>query len=255
MVFIIIFAITLVIVLSGIRVIHDYQKAVAFRFGRFEALRDPGIYWLIPFVDRHFKIDTRIQTFDLKQQEAITKDRISIKINALLGLKITNPMDAITKVADYRKAVQQFSVIGLRNVVIQHTLDEVLGAREQINTTLRKIVDAATEPWGIKIEMIEIKDVEIPVEIKRSMSLEAEALGEKRARIVKADAEIETAIRLTQAAKEMENNPIALELRKIQMILEMKAETQTTNIVNLSTDSTDSIKSQTDVSLKKGKKT
>jgi regulator of protease activity HflC (stomatin/prohibitin superfamily) len=219
--------------LSGIRIAQEYQRAIVFRLGRFSRISGPGLYWLIPFVEWQQKVDIRTKTVDLEQQETITKDSVTIKVNAVLWYRIVNPESSIIKVGDYNKAVYQFSVSALRNIIGQHTLDEVLREREQINACLQKIVDQTTEPWGVKIEMVEMKDVEIPEGMQRAMAREAEAIREKRARIVKAEAELESSIKLTQGAKEMENSPFALELRRMQMLSEIGIDNNTTTIVML----------------------
>ena len=247
---IILFAI-LVILLSGIRIAQEYQRAIVFRLGRFQSIRGPGLYWLIPLIEREQRVDIRTKTVDLEQQETITKDSVTIKVNAVLWFKIVNPENAIIRVADYNKAVYQFSVTALRNIIGQHTLDEVLREREQINGTLQKIVDAATESWGIKIEMVEMKDVEIPEAMQRAMAREAEAIREKRARIVKAEAELEASIKLTQGAKEMEGSPIALELRRMQMLSEIGIDNNTTTIILVPSEFTNAARSFTEMVQKK----
>ncbi|MFN8360027.1 MAG: slipin family protein [Candidatus Kapaibacterium sp.] len=252
MTFLPLLAILVLILLSGLRIAQEYQRAIIFRLGRFIGIKGPGLYWLIPFIDQQQRVDIRTKTVDLEQQETITKDSVTIKVNAVLWFKITNPEDAIIKVADYNKAVYQFSVTALRNIIGQHSLDEVLKEREQINATLQRIVDSTTEPWGIKIEMVEMKDVEIPEAMQRAMAREAEAIREKRARIVKAEAELEASIKLTQGAKEMEGSPIALELRRMQMLSEIGIDNNTTTIVLVPSDFTNAAKSFTEmVNLKK----
>ncbi|MEO6189593.1 MAG: slipin family protein [Saprospiraceae bacterium] len=236
-----------VIIVAGLRIAQEYQRAVVFRLGRFQSIKGPGLYWIVPLIDRQQRVDIRTKTVDLEQQETITKDSVTIKVNAVLWFKITNPEDAIIKVADYNKAVYQFSVTALRNIIGQHTLDEVLREREQINGTLQKIVDITTEPWGIKIEMVEMKDVEIPEAMQRAMAREAEAIREKRARIVKAEAELEASIKLTQGAKEMEGSPIALELRRMQMLSEIGIDNNTTTVILMPSDFTNAAKSFTDM--------
>lgn len=244
--------IIVLILLSGFRIAQEYQRAIVFRLGRFKGIRGPGMYWIIPFIESQQRVDIRTKTVDLEQQETITKDSVTIKVNAVLWFKIINPENAIIKVADYNKAVYQFSVTALRNIIGQHSLDEVLREREQINGTLQKIVDSTTEPWGIKIEMVEMKDVEIPEAMQRAMAREAEAIREKRARIVKAEAELEASIKLTQGAKEMEGSPIALELRRMQMLSEIGIDNNTTTIVLVPSDFTNAAKSFTEmVNLKK----
>ncbi|MEO8150238.1 MAG: slipin family protein [Bacteroidia bacterium] len=240
------------LMISGFRIAQEYQRAVVFRLGRFQSVKGPGLYWIIPFIERQQRVDIRTKTVDLEQQETITKDSVTIKVNAVLWFKITNPEDAIIKVADYNKAVYQFSVTALRNIIGQHSLDEVLREREQINGTLQKIVDTTTEPWGIKIEMVEMKDVEIPEAMQRAMAREAEAIREKRARIVKAEAELEASIKLTLGAKEMEGSPIALELRRMQMLSEIGIDNNTTTVILMPSDFTNAAKSFTElVNIKK----
>jgi regulator of protease activity HflC (stomatin/prohibitin superfamily) len=236
---------------SGFRIAQEYQRAIVFRLGRFQSVKGPGLYWIIPLIEMQQRVDIRTKTVDLEQQETITKDSVTIKVNAVLWFKITNPADAIIKVADYNKAVYQFSVTALRNIIGQHTLDEVLREREQINGTLQKIVDTTTEPWGIKIEMVEMKDVEIPEAMQRAMAREAEAIREKRARIVKAEAELEASIKLTQGAKEMEGSPIALELRRMQMLSEIGIDNNTTTVILMPSDFTNAAKSFTELVNKK----
>src|ERR1700712_6073644 len=240
-----VFAIIVLILLSGFRIAQEYQRGVVFRLGRFQSIKGPGLYWIIPLIERQQLVDIRTRTVDLEQQETITKDSVTIKVNAVLWFKIINPEDAIIKVADYNKAVYQFSVTALRNIIGQHSLDEVLREREQINGTLQKIVDSTTEPWGIKIEMVEMKDVEIPEAMQRAMAREAEAIREKRARIVKAEAELEASIKLTQGAKQMEASPIALELRRMQMLSEIGIDNNTTTVILIPSEFTNAAKSFT----------
>ena len=221
----------IVLALSGFRVAQEYQRAIVFRLGRFTGQRGPGLYWIIPFIERQQTVDIRTRTIDLEQQETITKDSVTVKVNAVLWFKVTDPEKAIIHVANYGQAVYQFSVTALRNIIGQHQLDEVLRGRDEINATLQKTVDQATEPWGIKIEMVEMKDVEIPESMQRAMAREAEAIREKRARIIKAEAELEASQKLTEGAMIMGQSPIALELRRLQMLTEIGADQNTTTIV------------------------
>lgn len=247
-----ILVLVVVLLLSGIRVAQEYQRAIVFRLGRFHGIKGPGIYWLIPIIEWQQKVDIRTKTVDLEQQETITKDSVTIKVNAVLWFKIVNPQDAIIKVANYNMAVYQFSVTALRNIIGQHSLDEVLRERESINASLQKIVDTATEPWGIKIEMVEMKDVEIPEGMQRAMAREAEAIREKRARIVKAEAELEASIKLTQGAREMEGSPYSLELRRMQMLSEIGIDNNTTTIIMMPAEFANAAKSFTEM-VGKGK--
>ncbi|MFL5745043.1 MAG: SPFH domain-containing protein [Niastella sp.] len=243
----------IVLILSGVRIAQEYQRAIVFRLGRFQSVKGPGLYWLIPLIERQQKVDIRTKTVTLEQQETITKDSVTIKVNAVLWYQIIDPKNSIIKVGDYNKAVYQFAVSALRNIIGQHSLDEVLKEREQINDKLQQIVDRTTEPWGVKIEMVEMKDVEIPEGMQRAMAREAEAIREKRARIVKAEAELDASIKLTQGAIEMEKSPIALELRRMQMLSEIGIDNNTTTIVLLPSEFSHAAKSFTE--LVKNKKT
>ncbi len=243
------------VILSGLRVAQEYQRAIVFRLGRFTGIRGPGLYWIIPIIERQRTIDIRTKTVDLEQQETITKDSVTIKVNAVLWFRVTDPEKAIIKVADFNSAVYQFSVTALRNIIGQHLLDEVLKEREKINNTLQQIVDNATDPWGIKIEMVEMKDVEIPMAMQRAMAREAEAIREKRARIIKAEAELEASIKLTQGAKQMEDSPFSLELRRMQMLSEIGIDNNTTTIILMPSEFTNAARSFVELAerQKKGK--
>jgi regulator of protease activity HflC (stomatin/prohibitin superfamily) len=220
-----------VLALSGIRIAQEYQRCVVFRLGRYLAIRGPGLYYNIPFVEWQKKVDMRTVTVDVEPQETITKDSVTIKVNAVLWYRVTEPFKAILEVADFRAAVYQVSLTCLRNIIGQHLLDEVLKERDKINERLREIVDRDTDPWGIKVEMIEMKDVEIPQAMQRAMAREAEAIREKRARIIKADAELEASQKLAQASEQITQHPLSLELRRMQMISEVGAEQNTTTII------------------------
>ncbi len=244
-------AIAIVLIGISAHIAQEYQRAIVFRLGRYSRTAGPGLYFIIPFIDRQITVDIRTRTVDLEQQETITKDSVTIKVNAVLWFKVINPEDAIIKVANYNQAVYQFAVTALRNIIGQHHLDEVLREREQINATMQKIVDAATEPWGIKIVMVEMKDVEIPESMQRAMAREAEAIREKRARIIKAEAELEASIKLTQGAKQMEASPFSLELRRMQMLSEIGIDNNTTTIVLVPSDFTNAARSFTEMVNKK----
>src|SRR5262245_31041908 len=221
----------LALVLSGIRVAQEYQRAVVFRLGRYHSIRGPGLYWNIPLLEWQRKVDMRTVTVNVEPQETITKDSVTIKVNAVLWYRVMEPFKAILEVADFRYAVYQVALTSLRNIIGQHVLDEVLKERDQINDKLRAIVDRDTDPWGVKVEMVEMKDVEIPQSMQRAMAREAEAIREKRARIIKAEAELEASSKLTAASQQISQNPLSLELRRMQMISEVGAEQNTTTIV------------------------
>ena len=231
-----------ILLVSSLRIAQEYQRAIVFRLGRYVGTRGPGLYWLIPFIERQQTIDMRTKTVDLEQQETITKDSVTIKVNAVLWFRVVNPADAIIKVADFNKAVYQLAVTALRNIIGQHQLDEVLRERASINGSLLQIVDAATEAWGVKIELVEIKDVEIPESMQRAMAREAEAIREKRARIIKAEAELEASQKLTEGAKQMEQSPMALELRRMQMLSEIGIDNNTTTVVLIPSEFTNAAK-------------
>jgi regulator of protease activity HflC (stomatin/prohibitin superfamily) len=222
--------------ISGLRVLQEYERAIVFRLGRFNRIAGPGLYWLFPMLERQRKVDIRTVTVAVERQETITKDSVTVKIDAVVWYRIVNPAKAIISVTDYRNAVHQVALTSLRNIIGQHVLDEVLKERDTINRTLQGMVDASTEPWGVKIEAVEMKDVEIPTTMQRAMAQEAEAVREKRARLIKAEAELEASVKLSLGAKQMAENPVALELRRMQMISEVGAEQNSTTIILMPSD-------------------
>jgi len=222
-------ALTLVL-LSGIRICQEYERAIVFRLGRYIGIKGPGLYYLIPILDTKRVVDLRTRTIDVERQETITRDSVSIKVNAVLWYKIMDPSLAILSVANYEMAVYQVALTTLRNTIGQHDLDEVLKGRDAINKSVMEKVDKDTDAWGIKIEMVEMKDVEIPEALQRAMAREAEAIREKRARIIKAEAEQEASVKLSEGAKKIAENPIALELRRMQMVAEIGAEQNSTTV-------------------------
>ena len=226
----------LAFILSGLRIAQEYQRAVVFRLGRFHSVRGPGLYYNLPLLEWQRLVDMRTVTVNVEPQETITKDSVTVKVNAVLWYRIVEPFKAILEVADFRAAVYQVALTSLRNIIGQHVLDEVLKERDKINDKLRALVDADTDPWGVKIEMVEMKDVEIPQAMQRAMAREAEAVREKRARLIKAEAEQEASLKLAAAAEEITRNPLALELRRMQMISEVGAEQNTTTIIMMPSD-------------------
>lgn len=229
-------AIVLLVVLGGLRMDREYQRGVIFRLGWFQSVRGPGLYWVIPLVDQKVRVDVRTRTVDIEAQETVTSDSVTIRVNAVLYYRITEPSKAVIAVANYQTATYQIALTTLRNVVGQHLLDEVLKDRNKINQAVRPIVDEVTDPWGLSVERVEIKDVEIPGAMQRAMAKEAEAVREKRARLIKAEAEEEASKKLTQAAREIAANPAALELRRMQMVSEVGIEQNTTTIILLPSD-------------------
>jgi len=227
----VVLVLAIIYALAGIKVCNEYERAVAFTLGRYTGIKGPGLYWLAPIFQWQRKVDTRTNTVDVERQETITKDSVTVKVNAVVWYRVFDPEKAVLKVVSYNNATYQMALTSLRNVVGQHVLDEVLKERDKINDALKMIIDAATDPWGIKVEAVEMKDVEIPAQMQRAMAQEAQAMREKRARIIKAEAEYDAAQKLSDAAKLVTVNPMALELRRMQMITEVGAEQNTTTIV------------------------
>ncbi len=225
-----------IILIMSVKIAQEYERAVVFRLGRLNSLRGPGLYLLIPFIERSRIMDLRTRTVDVESQETITTDSVTVKVNAVLWYRVTEPIKAIVEVADYRSAVYQVSLTSLRNIIGQHKLDEVLSARDKINGGLKALVDRATEAWGVSIEMVEMKDVEIPESMQRAMAREAEAIREKRARVIKAEAELDASEKLSMASALIAENPYALELRRMQMIAEIGADNNTTTIIMMPSD-------------------
>jgi regulator of protease activity HflC (stomatin/prohibitin superfamily) len=221
---------------TSVRVDREYERGVMFRLGRFQKVQGPGLYFTVPIVDQKVQVDVRTKTVDIAPQEAVTADSVTIKINAVLYYRIIDPMKAISRVENYQVAVYQASMTTLRNIVGQHSLDDMLQGRDKINAKVQEIVDEITEPWGVEIERVELKDVEIPLSMQRAMAKEAEAAREKRARLIKAEAEQEASKLLSDAAQQMMQNPAALELRRLQMLTEIGAENNTTTLVMIPSD-------------------
>ncbi len=233
--------------IAGIKIDREYERGVIFRLGRFKGIKGPGIYWIIPFADRKAQVDIRTKTVDIAPQEAVTADSVTIRVNAVLFYRILDPDKAINRVENYQMAVYQAAMTTLRNVVGQNILDDLLQKRDKINFKVQEIVDEITEPWGIEIERVEIKDVEIPLAMQRAMAKEAEAVREKRARLIKASAEQEASIKLAEASQRIMENPAALELRRLQMLTEIGAENNTTTLVMMPSDLITLAKQWTDV--------
>ncbi|HXL99138.1 MAG TPA: SPFH domain-containing protein [Rhizomicrobium sp.] len=222
----------IVLGLSGFRIAQQYERAVVFRFGRYIGMRGPGLFWIIPLgIDRATKMDMRVFTDGVEQQEAMTLDNVPVKANAVIWYRIVNPSLAIIEVQNVRNAVIQMALTTLRNIIGQHSLGDVLKDREKLAGFIKERVDQVTEAWGVEIQNVEMKNVEIPATMQRAMAQEAEALREKRARIIKAEAEQEAAVKLREAADEIMRTPASLELRRMQMLTEIGAEQNTMTVV------------------------
>ena len=217
--------------LAGIRIADQYVRGVVFRLGRYHTTKGPGLYWIIPLVEWQRRVDLRINTAAVEQQETITKDNVPIKVNAVVWYRIVNPMASVLEVKNIDTAVIQVALTTLRTGIGQHSLDEVLKEQEAVANIIQGKIDAVTEPWGVKVVRVEMKNVEIPQSMQRVMAQEAEALREKRARIIKAQAEFEAAEQLRKASEIIMQNPAGLELRRMQMITEVGAEQNTMTII------------------------
>jgi regulator of protease activity HflC (stomatin/prohibitin superfamily) len=226
-----------VIALTGLRVAQEYERGVIFRLGRFKGLRGPGLYWVIPLnIERAVRVDIRTRTVSAEQQETITRDSVTIKVNAVLWYRIVDAARSVIAVADAPGAVYQLALTGLRNIIGQHDLDEVLQERDKINALLRESIANSTTPWGLEVQRFEMKDVELPEAMQQVMAMQAEAIREKRARIIKAEAELEASVKLSAAAAQITMNPAALELRRMQMISEVGAENNSTTVLMIPSD-------------------
>ena len=223
--------IAFVIFISGLRIAAQYQRAVVFRLGKLQGLRGPGLYWLIPAFETQQTIDIRTITTSVDQQETITKDNVPVKVTVVVWYAVVDPVKSVVEVREVDKSVIQVALTSLRNIIGRHTLDDVLKEQERLGIDMRLTIDSATEPWGVKVTRVEMRNVEIPESMQRAMAQEAEALREKRARIIKAEAELEAAQKLREAAGLIMENPAGLELRRMQMITEVGAEQNTTTII------------------------
>jgi len=219
-----------------VKVVQEYERGVIFRLGRLVGAKGPGIILLIPFIDRMVKVDLRVITLDVPSQEAITKDNVTLKVNAVVYFKVFVPEDAIVKIEDYRRATWQIAQTTLRNVIGQSELDELLAHREKVNNQLQKIIDEQTEPWGIKVTLVEVKDVELPASMQRAMARQAEAEREKRAKIIHASGEFEASKQLAEAAHIIGREPATMQLRYLQTLTEIAVEKNSTIIFPLPID-------------------
>jgi len=230
-------AVVAVILISGVRIAQEYQRGVVFRLGRYTGLRGPGLYWIIPLgIERSVTIDIRTRTVSAEQQETITRDSVTVKLNAVLWYRVTDAAKSVIAVADAPAAVYQLALTSLRNSIGQHDLDEVLQERDKINGLLRENIAGSTTAWGLEVERFEMKDVELPEAMQEVMAMQAQAIREKRARIIKAEAELEASKKLADAAQQMANNPVAVELRRMQMVTEVGAENNSTTVMMIPSD-------------------
>jgi regulator of protease activity HflC (stomatin/prohibitin superfamily) len=229
--FVVVAVVFAVIILSNaIRILPEYERGVIFRLGRLIGLKGPGIVFLIPIVDRIVKVSLRTVVMDIPPQDIITRDNVSIKVNAVVYFRVIDPRKAIVEVENFLFATSQLSQTTLRSILGQSALDELLSERDKINSELQKIMDLHTEPWGIKISNVEVKQIDLPAEMQRAMAKQAEAERERRAKVIHAEGEFQASQRLADAAGIIEQHPIALQLRYLQTLTEIASEKNSTTI-------------------------
>ena len=228
--------IVMVVASAAIKIAQEYERGVIFRLGKYTDVRGPGLYVIIPFVEKSMKVDLRVVTLDIPSQEAITKDNVTVKVNAVVYFRVVKPEDAIIKVYDHRYATSQISQTTLRSIIGQSELDELLAEREKLNQQLQKIIDDQTDPWGVKVSVVEIKEVELPPSMIRAIGAQAEAERERRAKIVHAEGESQAAEKLAQAAKVIASEPAAMQLRYLQTLTTIATEHSSTILFPLPMD-------------------
>ncbi len=226
----------LVILANSLRILREYERGVVFRLGRFVGNRGPGLIILVPFIEKMVKISLRTITMDVPPQDVITRDNVSVRVNAVLYFRVVEPDRAIIEVEDYYFATSQLAQTTLRSVVGQAELDELLAEREKLNAEVQTILDEATDPWGIKVVTVEMKDVDLPMEMKRAMAKQAEAERERRAKVIHAEGEFQASQRLSDAAAVIEQHPTALQLRYLQALVEVASENNSTTLFPIPID-------------------
>jgi len=214
----------------AVRIVQEYQRGVIFRLGRLVGAWGPGLFLIIPFVERMVVVDLRIVTMDVPRQDVITRDNVTVKVDAVIYFRVVNPEDAVVKVADFVRATSLISQTTLRNVIGQSDLDELLSKRDQINQRLQQMIDESTEPWGIKVTAVEVRDVSLAPEMIRAISRQAEAERERRAKVIHAEGEYQAAEKLAEAGKVMAATPTTLQLRYLQTLTEIAVEKNSTVI-------------------------
>ena len=225
------FIIFMVIAPQAIRILREYERGVIFRFGKLLGAKGPGIVWLFPIMDRMVKMDLRVVTIDVAKQEIMTKDNVPATVDAVVYFRVVNPIDAVIKVENFWKATSLIAQTTLRSVLGQASLDDLLAQRDSINLKLQEIIDRQTEPWGVKVTAVEVKDVALPDSMKRAMAKQAEAERERRAKITNAEGEFQAAEKMAQAAAVISKEPMALQLRYLQTMREMASEHNTTTFM------------------------
>lgn len=225
---VVVIIILLLLVFSCVKIVQEYQRGVVFRLGRLVGPRGPGLILLLPFIERMQKVDLRTIVMDIPAQEVITRDNVTVRVSAVAYFRVIDPNAALTNVADFQKATSQIAQTTLRSVLGQSVLDDLLSEREKINVDLQRIIDEQTEPWGVKVSVVEVKDVELPQSMQRAMARQAEAEREKRAKIIHAEGEYQASKQLAEAAEVINQNPVTIQLRYLQTLTEIGAENSTT---------------------------
>ena len=226
----------LVVIPMSIKIVTEYERGVIFRLGRLIGAKGPGLFFIIPFVDRMIKVDLRVVTLDVPSQEVITKDNVTVTVNAVVYFRVVDPEASVVKILDHIRGTSQISQTTLRNVLGQSELDELLSQREKLNQMLQQIIDEHTDPWGVKVSTVEIKEVELPETMRRSMAAQAEAERERRAKIIHADGEFQASARLAEAGAIIAKEPTTLQLRYLQTLTEIASERNSTLIFPLPID-------------------
>jgi len=220
----------LLILASAVKVLREYERAVVFRLGRLQGVRGPGLILLIPMIDKMVRVSLRTETLDVPPQDVITRDNVSVKVNAVVFFRVIDAPKAVVEVANYLYATSQIAQTTLRSICGQADLDEILSEREKLNQNLQKIIDTQTEPWGVKVGVVEIKQVDLPQEMQRAIARQAEAERERRAKVINAEGEFQAAQKLAEAAKIISSEPAALQLRYLQTLAEIATENNSTTI-------------------------
>jgi regulator of protease activity HflC (stomatin/prohibitin superfamily) len=224
------------IVLSAIKVLYEYERAVVFRLGRLMPGRGPGVIFIIPILERYVRMDMRVDTIDIAPQDVITRDNVSAKLSGVLYFRVIDPIRAVTEVAQFTFATRELALTTLRSTCGQHELDDLLSQREVISATVQRIIDAHTEPWGIKVTLVELKNIDLPQDMQRAIARQAEAERERRAKVIAAEGEYQAAQRLADAAEIMKKNPITLQLRYLQTLAEIATENSSTTLFPIPID-------------------
>lgn len=225
-----------IFLMNAVKIAKEYERGVVFRLGRLVGARGPGLFFIIPFLEKWVKIDLRTVTLDVPSQEVITMDNVPVKVNAVCYFRVMDPEKAVVEIEDFIMATSQISQTTLRSVVGQVSFDEVLSKRDKINSELQRIIDQATDPWGIKVSRVEIKDVQIPADMQRAIARQAEAERDRRAKVIHAEGEFQAAQKITDAAKIMSQSPVAVQLRYLQTLTEIATENNSVTVFPIPID-------------------